>query len=305
MEKIKISPIQWLTLILLGTIWGSSFILMKIGTRSFSTIELSVLRMFFGGCLALPFLFSILKKYDKKILFWMLVSSLLGSGIPSLFYAYSASRMDSNLNGVINSLTPLFTLIVGIIWLKYKTSLLSLIGIFIGFFGVLMLFTQKNTTFTQAQYAVFPLLATMMYGINMNIVKVKLSHLPSIDILKGVFGILGWLSLPIALYLGVLNDLDFSQCSFNFWVSNSDTTIQKMKSIEAMFILGFIGSFIASLVFYRLLKQTNALFASTNTYLIPLMSIFWGFMDGEMITWVHFASLLIILFGVYLVGKNR
>ena len=168
-----------------------------------------------------------------------------------------------------------------------------------------MLFTQKNTTFTQAQYAVFPLLATMMYGINMNIVKVKLSHLPSIDILKGVFGILGWLSLPIALYLGVLNDLDFSQCSFNFWVSNSDTTIQKMKSIEAMFILGFIGSFIASLVFYRLLKQTNALFASTNTYLIPLMSIFWGFMDGEMITWVHFASLLIILFGVYLVGKNR
>lgn len=261
--------------------------------------------MFFGGFLALPFLFSILKKYDKKILFWMLVSALLGSGIPSLFYSYSASRMDSNLNGVINSLTPLFTLIVGIVWLKYKTSLLSLIGIFIGFFGVLMLFAQKNTTFAQAQYAIFPLLATMMYGVNMNIVKVKLSHLPSQDILKGIFGMLGWISLPIVLYLGVFKDLDISHFAINFWTPNPATSIQKMKSIEAMFILGVLGSFIASLVFYRLLKQTNALFASTNTYLIPLMSIFWGYMDGEMITWVHFMSLLIILFGVYIVSMRK
>jgi drug/metabolite transporter (DMT)-like permease len=261
--------------------------------------------MFFAGFLALPFLFSILKKYNKTILLWMFVSAMLGSAIPSLFYSYSASRMDSNLNGVINSLTPLFTLIVGIIWLKYKTSLLSLTGIGIGFFGVLMLFTQKQTIYNQAQYALFPLLATMMYGVNMNIVKVKLSHLPSLDLLKGIFGMIGWLSLPLVLYLGVFDSCDFSKISFDFWTPSTAPTIQKMKSIEALFILGIFGSFIASLIFYRLLKQTNALFASTNTYLIPLMSIFWGFMDGEMISWVHFISLLIILLGVYLVSMKK
>lgn len=305
MEKTKVSPAQWLTLFLLGAIWGSSFILMKIGTRSFTTFELSSLRMFFGGFLALPFLFSIIRQYDKSVLFWMLVSAMLGSAIPSILFSYSASKMDSNINGVINSLTPLFTLIIGIIWLRYKTSLLSLVGIGIGFFGVLMLFTQKQSTYTQAQYAIFPLLATMMYGVNMNIVKVKLSHLPSIDILKGVFGMLGWLYLPIAIYLGTFNELDFSQVSFDFWIHNADPTIQKMKALEAMIILGVLGSFIASLVFYRLIKQTNALFASTNTYLIPLMSIFWGYMDGELITWIHFISLLIILIGVYMVSMKK
>lgn len=235
----------------------------------------------------------------------MFVSAMLGSGIPSLFYAHSASKMDSNLNGVINSLTPLFTLLVGMIWLRYKTSKLSLAGITIGFIGVLILFAQKNTVFSQSKFAIFPLLATMMYGINMNIVKVKLSHLPSRDILPGIFGILGWIYLPIIVYLGVLKDIPIQHFSFNFWTANSDPLIQKMLSLEAMFVLGLVGSFIASYVFYRLLKQTNALFASTNTYLIPLMSIFWGYMDGELITWVHFVSLLIILIGVYMVSMKK
>ncbi len=305
MEKTKVEAIQWITLFLLGSIWGSSFMLMKIGTRAFSTIEVSSLRMFFGGILALPFLGVIMIKYDRKILFWMFVSAMLGSAIPSLFYAYSASRMDSNLNGVINSLTPLFTLIVGILWLKYKTNLISLIGIFIGFFGVLILFTQKSTTYAQAQYAIFPLIATMMYGVNMNIVKIKLSHLPSRDILLGVFGILGCIYLPIVLYLGVFEHTDLHKFSITFWITSLDAVSQKMKSLEAMLLLGFIGSLAASFIFYMLLKRTNALFASTNTYLIPLMSIFWGYLDGESIGWGHFVSLLIILLGVYIVSVRK
>jgi drug/metabolite transporter (DMT)-like permease len=153
LEKTKVAAIQWITLFLLGSIWGSSFMLMKIGTRAFSTIEVSSLRMFFGGILALPFLGVIMIKYDRKILFWMFVSAMLGSAVPSLFYAYSASRMDSNLNGVINSLTPLFTLIVGIIWLKYKTSLISLIGIFIGLLLFLTQMPMPDTIKSQIENA--------------------------------------------------------------------------------------------------------------------------------------------------------
>lgn len=278
---------------------------MKIGTRAFSTFELSSLRMFFGGALAIPLFYRIWKQYNIRTLGWMFVSALLGSAIPSIFYAYSASKIDSNINGVINSLTPLFTLLVGILWLKYTTSRLSILGIMIGFIGVSILFTQKNTTYSQVGYALYPLLATIMYGINMNIVKVKLSHLPSTDILLGVFGILGCLYLPMVIFLGVFENFHVQHLQIQFWQHYKDASVQKMASLEAMLLLGFVGSFLASLVFYRLLKQTNALFASTNTYLIPLMSIFWGFLDGEMISWVHFLSLLIILLGVYLVSLRK
>ena len=301
----KASFLVWVMLFLLGGIWGSSFILMKIGTRAFSTLEVSTLRIFFGGVLLIPFLPSIIRKYDKKILFWLFFTAMLGSGIPSLFYAYSAAHMDSNLNGVINSLTPLFTLLVGIVWLKYKTSKLSILGIVIGFFGVAILFSDKQITFNQSQYAIFPLLATVMYGINMNIVKVKLSHLPSFDILKGAFGMLGILYLPLIIYLGVLNDIQFSDASLFFWEISDIDIIQRSKSLFAMGILGFIGTLAASLVFYILLKRTNALFASANTYIIPLMSIFWGYMDGESITYIHFISIIVILIGVYLVSVKK
>lgn len=305
MENHKVSIYQWLTLFLLGGVWGSSFILMKIGARAYSTIEVSSLRMFFGGVLVMPFLFYILKKYDRKIILWMCVSALLGSAIPSLFYSYSAKRMDSNLNGVINSLTPLFTLLVGVVWLKNRVSNLSLAGIVVGFLGIVLLFTHKGATMHQANYAIFPLLATMMYGINMNIVKVKLSHLPSQDILLGVFSIIGWVYLPIILYLDVFRGIDWSIVHLNFWEKTTSIELQRVQSLIALIILGVVGSMAASFLFYRLLKRTSALFASTNTYLIPLMSIFWGYMDGESIGWTHFVSLVIILIGVFLVSKRK
>lgn len=290
---------------MLGAIWGSSFILMKIGTRAFNTWEVSALRMFFAGALAIPFFYKIVKQYPKSTLGWMWISAMLGSAIPSLFYAYSAKRMDSNLNGVINSLTPLFTLVVGVIWLKYKVNRLTLLGVFIGFMGIVLLFTQKGTTLHQAQYAIFPLIATAMYGVNMNIVKVKLGHLPSFDILRGVFGMLGLMYLPIIIALGVFNGLEWNNIPLDFWMPQANNSTQKMSSLLAMLILGMVGSLFASFIFYHLLKKTNALFASTNTYLIPLMSIFWGFMDGEAIGAMHFVSLGIVLVGVYIVSLRR
>jgi drug/metabolite transporter (DMT)-like permease len=305
MSSHKIGPLNWFILFFLGGIWGSSFILLKIGARSFDTTEIATLRMFFASVLMIPFLWDVLKKYDRKIWMWMLISALLGSGIPSFFYAYSASRMDSNINGVINSLTPIFTMVVGIVWLRYRTSRLSMLGVMIGFMGVIILITQKGTTLNQSQYAIFPLLATMMYGVNMNVVKVKLAHLPAMDILKGVFGMIGLIFTPIILYFGILKGIDFSYFSFNFWEVAQHADEQKMRSLTALFIVGSIGSLFASYIFYFLVKSTNALFSSMNTYLIPLMAIFWGWMDGEHIGIMHFVSLIVILIGVYLVSKRK
>lgn len=305
MTKHKIGALNWFILIFLGSIWGSSFILLKIGSRAYSTLEVASLRMFFASVLMIPFAFQIYKKYDKETLFWMLISALLGSGIPAFFYAYSASKMDSNINGVINSLTSIFTMVVGIVWLKYRMSRLSLLGVMIGFMGVILLITQKGVTMHQSQYAIFPLMATMMYGVNMNVVKVKLGHLPSTDILKGVFGILGILFTPLILSSDVFSGIKLSEFTLNFWEPSLEHDAQKMRSLTALFIVGSFGSLFASYIFYLLVKSTNALFSSMNTYLIPLMAIFWGYLDGEYIGFMHFVSLIIIMTGVYLVSKRK
>lgn len=253
----------------------------------------------------IPFFYEIVRKYDLNIILWMFVSAMMGSGLPSFLYAYSASRMDSNINGVINSLTPIFTMIIGIVWMKYSISRLSLFGVFIGFLGVMLLITQKGISTHQTQYAMFPLLATMMYGVNMNIVKVKLSHLPSMDILKGIFSILGIIFTPIVFCLGIFHRHPLRWTNFYFWKPCLNIELQNLYSFIALFMLGCIGSLFASYIFYRLVKNTNALFSSMNTYLIPLMAIFWGWMDGESIGYMHFVSLIVILIGVYLVSKRK
>lgn len=305
MSSSKVGLVNWLILFFLGAVWGSSFILLKIGTRYYSYTEVAAIRMFFGGMVMIPFFYEIWKKYDRKTIQWMAISALLGSGIPAFLYAYSASKMDSNINGVINSLTPIFTLIVGVVWLRNRMSILTLLGLIIGFIGVLLLFTQKGVTVHQSRYAIFPLIATMMYGINMNVVKVKLGHLPAMDILKGVFSILGILFTPLVLIWSVFRGVDISLFSIRFWEISASASEQQIRSMTALFIVGALGSLFASYLFYILVRNTNALFSSMNTYLIPLTAILWGWLDGEFIGWIHFVSLLLILLGVYLVSKRK
>jgi len=305
MSSSKVGFINWFILFFLGAVWGSSFILLKIGTRHYSYTEAAAIRMFCAGAVMIPFFYEIWKRYDRKTIGWLAISAMLGSGIPSFLYAYSASKMDSNINGVINSLTPIFTLIVGVVWLRYRMSMLTVLGVVIGFIGVLLLFTQKGITIHQSRYAIFPLIATMMYGVNMNIVKVKLGHLPPMDILKGVFSILGIVFTPLILLWSVFRGLDIFQFSVRFWEISSSKDVQQIKSMTALLIVGAFGSLFASYLFYILVRNTNALFSSMNTYLIPLTAILWGWLDGEYIGWMHFVSLLVILLGVYLVSKRK
>jgi len=304
-EKHKIGWTNWLVLFLLGGIWGSSFILMKIAARSLDAYEIAALRMSFAGIFVLYPFFCLIRRIRLKIFLWIVTAALLGSGIPSIFFGIASSKIDSNINGVINSLTPIFTLAFSLIWIKQKTSKLSILGLFIGLFGVMILLFQRSMSTENIYFAIFPLLATCMYGMNINLVKEKLSQLPSMDILAGVFGTMILIALPYLVYRGTFLGFDWSMIQFNFWHLSDNYTQQHVNSIVATFILGAMGSAFSSYIFYFLLKRTNALFSSMNTYLIPLMSIFWGYLDGESIGWIHFLSLIIILTGVYLVSKRR
>lgn len=301
----KVSLQSWIILFMLGAIWGSSFILLKIGTRYYDTIEVASLRMFFSSVLVLPFFVSIIRRFDLKTLGWMFLSAILGSGIPAIFYAYAAGHLDSNINGVINSLTPIFTLLFGIGLFGGRIGRLSVLGILIGFVGVGLLLTQHSSVGGQPQYAIYPLLASVMYGCNMNIVKLKLSRLPSQDILSGVFGFIAIIYVPLVIYLGAFDRVSFDLLDLKFWEMSDITGVQQMRSLTALAIVGLVGSLFASWTFYILVKQTSALFASVNTYLIPLMAIYLGWLDGESIGWMHGVSLVLILTGVYLVGMKQ
>jgi drug/metabolite transporter (DMT)-like permease len=305
MEKPKIGLINWLVLFLLGAIWGSSFILMKIASRSLEPIEISALRMSFAGIFILVPFYKLIKQTRLKTYLWIVLAALLGSGLPSILFALASSKIDSNINGVVNSLTPIFTLAFSILWLKQKTSKLSILGLFIGLFGVLLLIFQKGISSGNLQYAILPLLATAMYGLNINVVKEKLTQLPSMDILAGVFGTMIIIAVPYLIFKETLQPFSWNHLKFNFWSISENYTQQYTNAIVATVILGVFGSAFSSYIFYFLLKRTNALFSSMNTYLIPLMSIFWGFLDGESIGWIHLVSLVVILTGVWLVSKRR
>lgn len=304
-QSKKHGIIGWVILFLLGGVWGSSFILMKISSRGLNSFEISAMRNFTAGIFLLPYYVLLFKKLDRTLWRWILTAALLGSGIPSVFYAYSSKYIDSNINGVINSLTPIFTLLVGIVWLKTKTSRLSHFGLFVGFFGVFILLASRGFEPKNMIIAILPLVSTLFYGINVNLIKEKLSHLSSIDILTAVFGTLCLFSIPILFYNHTFEGVKWSLFQLHFWTVSSDAIVQKHNSLLATMILGLIGTSLASFLFYYLLRRTSALFASMNTYLIPLMSIFWGFLDGESIGWMQFLSLIFILIGVYLVSKRK
>lgn len=277
---------------------------MKIASRSLDPLEIAALRMFFSGIFLLYPFYKLIQKINLKLYCWIIAAALFGSGLPSILFSFASSKIDSNINGVINSLTPIFTLMVSIIWLKQKTSKLSIVSLFIGLSGVLFLLFQRSMTAGNIQYALLPLIATAMYGFNINLVKEKLAQLTSMEILAGVFGSMFIIATPFLIYKGVFDSISWSNFQLNFWSKSEDNIQNYNNALVATFILGTLGSAFSSFIFYYLLKRTNALFSSMNTYLIPLMSIFWGFLDGELIGWIHFVSLIIILIGVWGVSKK-
>ena len=153
MTQKKQSLLSWFILFLLGAVWGSSFILMKIGSKSLGSVEIAALRNGIAGAFVLPFFLRSIKNYSKENWTFLILCALLGNGIPSIFYAYSSKYIDSNINGVINSLTPIFTLLIGVYFLKIKISKWSVLGVFIGFMGVFILFFSKD--FLQKIYGLY------------------------------------------------------------------------------------------------------------------------------------------------------
>jgi len=296
MGKINLSnkAWQWLTLIFLSFIWGSSFILMKKGLRSYSHDQVAAFRIFISFIAFLPFGIKYFKKVTKENILALIVVGFVGSTIPAFMFTLAQTHLESSLAGVLNSITPLFALIIGLIFYKSKARLINALGIFLGLLGALgLIIYSADGTFLFGDinyYGFFVVIATICYGINVNHVKYKIKDLNGIQLTSLAFMFVG----PFAgIYLLFT---DFSQAAA------SESALLDLFFVAT---LAIVGTVMALVIFNTLIQHTSALFGASVTYLIPIFAIMWGLFDGEKLSLLQFLFMGLIFTGVYLVNKQK
>lgn len=287
--------VQFGVLILLGFVWGSSFILMKIGLNSFTSQQAAAIRIISASLILLPFSIKHLRQLKMKDLKSLLIAGFIGSFIPAFLFTKAQTRIDSAMAGMLNSLTPLFTVVIGILLYKIKVLKLQYVGLFVGLIGAAGLISigESFSLSSINSYAFFIVLATTCYGININEIKSKLSHLNGVQITSLSFFFL----LPVALGYLLTTDITAPMQTKDWGVH-----------LLALIILGVFGTAFAMLLMNSMLRYVPPIFASSVTYIIPIFAIGWGIIDGEDILPIHLIFMTLILFGVYLIntkGKIR
>jgi len=284
---------QWATLIFLSLIWGSSFILMKKGLRSFSHDQVAALRLFISFIAFIPFGIKNLKKINKRNIVSLLVVGFIGSGAPAFLFAKAQTQVDSSMAGILNSLTPLFTLIIGLIFYKSTAKLINALGIvlgLIGAFGLILQSTNGGVIVDKINYyGLFIIAATICYGINVNQVRYKIKGLTGLELTSLAFMFIG----PLAGIYLLFSDF-----------SNALITNDYLLNLGFIAILAVVGTVLALVIFNTLIQHTSAIFGSSVTYIIPVFAIMWGLFDGETLSILQFFWIALIITGVYLVNKK-
>ena len=283
--------INWFILLILSIIWGSSFILMKKGLNGFTYLEIACFRLIIAFVVLIPFLISSFKKFKLKYLKPLLIVSLVGTVIPAILFPFGQTYLNSSSAGMLNSLTPIFTLIIGVILFKKKYIKENIIGIIIGLIGSYILLLPKSIEIAQIKYSLIIILATICYALSINTIKDRLKELKPLDIavLSSFFSCI----IPIIFFLN----------------SNIVSTIEKIyfniESFYYLLALGIVCTSFAIILFNYLIKKSSALFAASTTYLIPIFAIFWGILDAEIIQNHEIIGLSIILIGVYIMNYKQ
>lgn len=284
---------QLFILLVLGITWGSSFILMKQGMKGFEPIEVAVIRLVFAFIVIFPFLLPEIKKIPREKYIWLALAGWVGNGIPAFLFALGISKIDSSLGGIINSTTPIFTLIVGVSFfgLTYKRS--ALIGVLIGLCGAIYLIVSgyKGGGQSNFVYALFPLMGSILYGFSNNIIKFKLKDLKPAVITSGAFAALIPVLLPTFFLLQIPQKAALDELHFTAFMFCA--------------LLGMFGTSLAVLVYNYLIKTSSIIFAASVTYIIPVFAMAWGFLLGEQITIHYFIGLAIIVCGLWIVNRAK
>lgn len=284
---------SWILLIILSLIWGSSFILIKRGLEVFSPTQVGTIRISFAFLFMLPLAIRHIKKIPRekwKIVFF---TGLVGNLIPAILFALAETKLESSLTGILNALSPLFTLIIAIYIFKYEIKFGQILGLGLGFIGTIGLsFVNDSGRFGNMNiYVWLIVIATICYAISLNFIKAYLDGISSIIITALAMLSIGPLSLIYLFSTDFFKKLMFISGAF--------------ESLGYLAILGVFGTAIGLILYTRLIQMTTAIFASSVTYLIPIVAIFWGLFDNESLYPLHYAGMFLVLFGIYIVNKTK
>lgn len=278
---------------MLSIVWGSSFVLIKEGLVGLTALQVASFRIISSGIILLPIALNSFKKIPSNKLLLVFVSGVLGSLLPAYLFCIAELHIDSSLAGTLNALTPIFAILIGALFFKTNTARNKILGISISFAGSILLFFAQPTFSENSNLkdVLLVIIATLCYGINLNIVGKHLKEIPSLNIVAVA---LSSNAIPAAIVLYFSGY--FQQDIFEKVI---------LISTGYTLILGVIGTAAATVIFYMLIKRAGIVFSSMVTYAIPIVAVFWGILYGEQVGWKQIACLLIILTGVYVANKSQ
>jgi len=282
---------KWFLLILLSLIWGSSFILIKRGLVGLNPFQLGALRIVFAALFLLLIGFKSLAKIPTDKWRFIMLTALIGTGFPVFLFAYAQTGIKSSVSGILNSLTPLYTLLLGAMAFGLTFKRNQVVGVILGLTGCLLLVLNGNASNGETKYfyAILVVVATICYALNVNLIKKYLSDVSPLSITTGNFTVL----LIPALIILFANG--YTDIAFNPEVQHATFFI---------IILGMLGTGVANILYFQLIQITSPLFASSVTYFIPLVAMSWGLLDGEYLNFMQLIGTGVILSGVYLASKK-
>lgn len=253
-------------------------------------MEVALLRITISGLAFLPFFVYHIGKLDIKRWPVYLLIAMTGSGIPAILYANAQTELSSATTGILNSLTPLFTLLLSLFAFKNPTTGKQIGGVILGLIGAVLLISTGNSSSGQNHVHIIPALLValgcLLYATNVNLIKAWFQEVRPIHISSFSFTLLG---IPCLLFIPLTEIVPKLQNDPSSWYS-----------LAAVSTLAVVSTFLAILVFYKLVQDTSPVFASSVAYLMPVIALGWGWIDGEKIGSIHILSLLLILYGVYL-----
>lgn len=284
--------LKWFYLITLAFIWGSSFILIKRGLVGLTPMQLGSLRILFAALFLLLIGFKSLAKIPLNHWKYIALTATLGTFVPAYLFAIAQTQIDSSVSSILNSLTPLNTLILGILAFGLSYRRAQVFGVLIGLTGTFLLIINGAIHHPEQNYyyAFLIIIASICYATNVNLIKKYLSDLSPLSITTGNFLVLLFPALIVLFFSGFFELMD----------------VEKVQhSVFFILILGVVGTGIANILFFKTIQISSPVFATSVTYLIPIVAFFWGLLDNEMLTPVQFLGAFIILVGVYLSAKKE
>ena len=283
--------LRWVYLLGLALVWGSSYILIKKGLVGLTAVQLGSLRIIFASMFLAVFGFKSLSKIPKASWKHIIITAFIGTFFPAYLFAIAETEIDSSITGVLNSAMPLITLSIGVIGFGLGVQRRQIWGIVFGLIGsVLLVYSGMSSHPGQNYfYACYVVMATFCYALNVNLIKHYLSNVPSLSITTGNFVVL---IIPALLIL----------FSTNF--AEAVLIPQVQYSMAFIAILGIVGTGIANILFFKLIQISTPVFASSVTYLIPIVACMWGFLDGEVFSPNQLIGAAVVLIGVFLSAKR-